>query len=85
MITCGRLTPAFAFVTPLCKGKGRQVVLAKVGIMETKKPGEDIKWCAECGRYFDPKFPHECNASAILANRHSLERWLGRYKIKEES
>jgi hypothetical protein len=85
MVTCGKLMPAFAFVTPLCKGKGRRVVLAKVGIMEAKKPGEDIKWCEECGRYYDPKFEHECNMSKIKANRRDLERWLGRYKVKEES
>ena len=47
-------------------------------------PNENIKWCHDCGRYYNPKSEHECVTKEIKANRESLETWLGRYKIREE-
>ena len=86
MVTCGKRMPAIAYVTPLCKGKGRRVVLAKVGIMATdaSRPGENVQWCKECGRYYNAEFTHECNMQKIETSRVALERWLKRYKIKSE-
>ena len=50
---------------------------------QVSKPGEDIKWCSECERYYNPKSVHECVDKIIKENQHKLEKFLGRYKVKE--
>ncbi len=52
---------------------------------QINRPGEDIQWCDECGRYFNPKVPHECVDRRVKDNQRALEVFLGRYKIVEES
>jgi len=83
---CGSVKrPTLNFVNDsICKGIGRKVVEARVGMSHIQKP-EDIKWCSECGRYYNPTSPHECNAKAVNENRDSLERFLKRYKVHGES
>lgn len=85
MVTCGRFTRSAVVImlAPSATAIGRRVVLAKVGIMETRKP-EDIAWCQECGRYYNPMVSHACVDVKIKSDQRALERWLGRWKIQEE-
>lgn len=50
--------------------------------MHMQKP-EDIQWCHDCGRYYNPSTPHECNMKRVNENRDSLQRFLKRYKVKD--
>jgi len=87
MTGCGSIKgPTFSFLNvKVCKGIGRKVVEARIGMSSHLQKPDDIKWCSECGRYYNPSSPHECNAKAINENRSSLEKFLKRYKVKEES
>lgn len=87
MNVCGTVKrPTLNFVgESICKDVGRRVVLARLGMSTYYSKPDDIQWCHECGRYYNPKTPHECNAKRVNENRESLERFLKRFKVKEES
>lgn len=88
MLTC-REMPRGGYVKivarPLMYGLAREYFIVRIGMSNIHKPGEDIQWCSECERYFNPKAPHECVDKRIRENQRSLETFLGRYKVVEES
>lgn len=85
MLTCRDLPRTYSVITPLARGLGRHYVLARIGMSQVSKPNEDITWCEECGRYFNPKVGHACIEERIKDNRFKLEQFLGRYKVKGEN
>lgn len=70
----------------LTHGIGRSVISVAIRarcMMDGVNP--NIKWCPDCGRYYNTTAAHECFGREINQNREKLERWLGTFTIKEDN
>jgi hypothetical protein len=85
MIVCGCIRPPTINLVAesISKGIGRKVVETRIRMYGSTVP-DPIKWCSDCGRYYNSNSPHECNMRAIKENRESLERFLKHYKVIED-
>lgn len=86
--SCVKARPGIVLLAGhITRGIGRRAVIAIIGGMMDDQPhlSGSTRWCSNCEKYYNPNAPHECLVQSVNENRERLERWLGRFKVKEDS